>query len=160
MSAYVIGRNHIEYLVNAAMPPALDCLGSAGYYHGTERHVIRDESTRIGQMLWDENIKSVLHRYTREAMPGPINEDSQYTHKPNTFWQMPVEPVQVIKACHCYRYQACEHPEYYESEAEAFISWLIDKACMALPGYDDAKWGAPDMFTQKVASLTGLEVVQ
>jgi hypothetical protein len=50
-------------------------------------------------------------------------------------------PVQILKLCDCYEYQACETGEaYYQSFAHAIIQAIRGKAWRRLPGYDEAEW--------------------
>lgn len=151
MSAYVVDRDHVRYLVTAAtsrrLHPGHSGLCLRWRHNGTweELHYSTPKrEAEVGQMLWDECIASVLHRYSdcdRSEMPGPIGEDFAYsTHKP---WHASIDPVQVLKACDCYEYQSCEHPGWPESSASAFIESLRTAAWQALPGYEDANWGAP-----------------
>lgn len=97
-------------------------------------------------MLWRENIASVSARYPNESsatLPGPCNED--FVIRPsncrNDFGL--INPVQVLKSCDCYNYQSCEHEGWMASEAHAFIQALREAAIDALPGYEQAVWGAP-----------------
>jgi hypothetical protein len=149
MSAYVVDREHIEYLVNAAM--LMPHFGFSYYWQGKRRELNSgdaEEAMRIGQMLWNECVASVSHRYPNDApdsLPGPVMEPGEgYFYGPHRFCHCPqLDPVQVIKACHCYAYQSCEHPEWEASEAYAFVSALESIATHYLPGYEKAEWGAP-----------------
>ena len=151
MSAYMIDRNHVRYLVGAAMSRRIQGCSNAfrwrfadGELYGTDTA----KATELGQMLWDENRRSIEHRYPDtvedfDNAPGPIDETYIYSQ----FQVAPFpdyDPVQVIKACHCYEYQACEHPGWAGSEAKAVTDALLAAAVRALPGYEDAEWGAPE----------------
>ena len=63
MTAYVVGRHHIQFLVKAA--PALAKLDrdKFGYFHKGTWHDLDQydltENIRVGNMLWQGNIKSV-----------------------------------------------------------------------------------------------------
>ena len=156
MSAYIVEREHIVYLVQAAMHRALypcqngpalswiwDIDHEAGAYKRETFHEPGD-SVRVGNMLWDENRESVSYRYQDgENLPGPIGENYTITAKDFHIPLAHVDPVQVLKACDCYEYQACEHRGWEDSEAHAFIQALRERAYQALPGYDEAEWGAP-----------------
>ncbi len=98
-------------------------------------------------MLWDENRKSIDYRYPdcvghNENCPGEVGENFIYRHEGRCWLHM--DPVQVIKSCHCYCYQSCEHPGWHESEAKAFVDALESAAVHSLKGYDAAEWGAPE----------------
>lgn len=151
MSAYIVDRETIIYLVSAATSRQL--LGHHGHahrwYHAGEHHELacgdHARAVEVGQMLWDACIESVSARYpndTKESLPGPIGETYVYDkHKPLIFHGF--DPVQVLKTCHCWQYQSCEVEGWQESEANTFIEALISYACRALPGYEEAEWGAP-----------------
>jgi len=156
MSAYVVERHHIVYLVEAAMHPwaiadagiswAWDIDHEAGTYkRGEIRPGNYARAVEVAQMLWDENVRAVRIKYPdTDALPGPIGEDYKITQQDfsGALWQR-IDPVQVIKACDCYEYQSCEDPDYYQTEAAAFIRSLRKRAINYLPGYDEAEWGAP-----------------
>jgi hypothetical protein len=150
MSAYVVDRNHILYLLAAATSSAIEPHGKFSWFHDGHWHYVRsDESERaaeVANLLWRENIASVSARYPNESratLPGPCYEN--FVIEPAEFPASfkVINPVQVIKACDCYEYQSCEHEAWKTSEAHAFISALRSAAWRALPGYDDAEWGAP-----------------
>lgn len=84
-------------------------------------------------MLWDENYRSVNHRYG----------ESEIT--PEYRWQ-PVrrDPVSVLKAIACYEYQSCEHEGWRSSEARQFCDELRHRMIQFLPGYDEAEWSIQD----------------
>jgi hypothetical protein len=146
MSAFVVSRSHIRYLVDAAAYLAQRTKVSFRY---TENLVIRpgcDKETKaaIGQELWNENIKSVQECYPEDSLdelPGPIGENytltvDDFPPRPFHDWSL----VQIIKACDCYAYQSCEHYGWHDSAARQFTETIIDRVCMELPGYDDANW--------------------
>lgn len=164
MSAYLVDRDHIRYLVAAAMSRRI--LGSYGplrwYWRdpadpgnpamlsGELRDGDNARAAQVGQMLWSENLRSVTGRYPDcplGELPGPVDDVPVYdTHEPlygdacGGF-----EPVQVLKSIGCLRYQSCEHDEWEASEAHAFLAALEQSAIHRLTGYDEAKWGAPDI---------------
>ncbi len=150
MSAYVVDREHIRFLVSAALDRGIiqHYAGSSGltWHHGEDRHALPggdwDRAGEVGQMLWDENIKGVLCRYPRDTkatMPGPVGESFIYAHQRRS-WPRQITSVQVLKACDGYEYQACEDPDWERSEAFAFLNALRRAAWHALPGYDEAQW--------------------
>ena len=149
MSAYVVDREHIIYLVRAAQALSITRYGMS-WYHDGQHHELKGgdltEEIRVANMLWQENITSVRYRYpddTFDTMPGPIGETYVMDERDLTFFWDAFNPIQVIKSCNCYEYQACEHPGWETSEAHCFIDSLKEHAMRSLPGYDDAEWGAP-----------------
>lgn len=146
MSAYVVDRPHIAFLVEAAHSRALDPghYGGISWYHNTHLHTLNysdhERAAKVGQMLWDENVRSVQHRYPEcsDDLPGEIGCDFQYGEHVRP--QSPITPVAVLKACDGYEYQACETDDWSESEAHAFLQGLRSRAISMLPGYEDAEW--------------------
>ncbi len=148
MSAYMVDRDHIAYLVSAALSRSFNSSSTFYWMHDGKSKNLHcadlEGASKLGQMLWDENFASVTARYPDAAfdeLPGEIGENFVYGAHDPIYGKF--DPVQVIKACHCYQYQSCEHEGWEESEACAFIETLIDCATHALPGYDAAAWGAP-----------------
>ncbi len=147
MSAYVVDREHIRYLVSAGLAWDHISNGHLQWYWRSGWHKLEGENaSRVGQMLWDENIRSIEGRYPdcvghEERMPGAVGENYLFDFERWPLGQ--IQPVQVFKACACYSYQSCEHEEWEASEAFAYIQALRKRAEGALPGYEDAEWGVP-----------------
>lgn len=164
MSAYIVDKNHITYLIAAALSPRiLNNSSCFRWYHSHVWHELPkgdyDRAAEVGNLLWCENIKSVSHRYQNESsdtLPG--TKESSYVVTPRDINRLfeSFDPVQVIKACHCLSYQSCEHEEWEASEAHAFVEALESAAVRVLPGYDQAEWGAPEPMAKTVVSLSGL----
>jgi hypothetical protein len=154
MSAYVVDREHIRYLINAAMRLTrhgstftwlwdFGCVG--GYKTGELRFGDHERAAEVGQMLWATCIRGVANRYpddTVPQLPGPVYESYVYDrHYLDHGGRL--DPVQALKACKCFVYQACESPDYSDSEAASFIESLMATAINRLDGYEEAEWGAP-----------------
>lgn len=130
MSAFIVSRAHICYLVTAALHRDFRCIEDY------------DQADALGQMLWDENVKSVQARYAScsiEQLPG-VAEDEPLAYGTHTNSTRPIEPAQLLKACDCYDYQSCEHPGYDQSQAKELIEELRAMAWHKVPGYDAAQW--------------------
>ena len=152
MSAYMVDRNHIAYMVEAAMSRTINS-GSFHWYYNGASHTLnagdRDHATHVGQILWDENKRSIQARYpdtvdNPDDMPGPCDEDFLYVH--DAYMWLQFSPVQVVKSVDCYQYQACEHEGWRDSEAKAFTDALRSCATQRVPGYEAADWGAPQPY--------------
>ncbi len=166
MSAYVVERNHIRFLVAAAERLAKS---KFSYWYparkATGRMYLGEDIDldEIGQILWDENIRSVTGRYPDtvgqdgtidyDNLPGPCNEVFLYQHPKELGWHN-MRPVDVFKACDCYEYQSCEHDEWEASEAFCIIQSIKDCAMSASPGYSEAAWGAPEPDSGAVSILS------
>ena len=160
MSAYVVDKRTIVYLIQAALDlPGRTVQGrTLSWYwdtrndygqidsHSAELKPNNDHAAMcIGKMLWNENIRSVSARYpTRKTykLPGVVSGDALTPQDFSAPWP-DIDPVQVLKTCECYKYQSCEHDGWENSEAAAFIQALEYAAVNALPGYEAANWGAP-----------------
>ena len=150
MSAYIVGKDHILYLL-AAMVSRRICPHGFYWFHGgrtTEPLAAdMDKAAELANALWLENIRSVSARYPGESsgtLPGP--GCGSYVILATDFsrnrWQE-MDPVQVLKAIDAYAYQSCEHDGWESSEAHAICEALRHRAIQALPGYEEAEWGAP-----------------
>ena len=128
MSAYIVSRNHIHYLVTA--------------YQRYGQFLPERSPTKLGNLLWQENIRSVRYRYNNEPvdqLPGPMGEDYLYKYRP--FPPVKIEALTTIKACECYDYQASECPDWQQSEAYRVVESIKSAAIHHLPGYEKAPWG-------------------
>lgn len=121
MSAFVVSQEHIAALVVQER--------DWYWYWNGEAH--RDNRQQIGQMLWDENHRSVNYRYQEET-PNRL-----YLHDRV---EEPLSAVARLKLLNCYEYQTCEHPEWESSKAYAYCQALRDHLINELPGYDSAEW--------------------
>lgn len=147
MSAYMVCRNHISFLLEAAMQRQLRWYRDGQFLGQLLPGDDEKNVNRVGQMLWDENKKSIASRYPDTVQPdGSIewDEGEDYVYGQHDYPCYDLDPVQVIKACDCYAYQSCEHEGWEGSEAHAFIEALIKHSTSYLPGYDQAEWGAPE----------------
>jgi len=158
MSAFVVAGVHIDAMLTAALRlapphgvrplrwfwPAIDAVSDSGSWTSDEllrqaperRRELSDVNAgRVGAMLLAENRRSVDHRY-----------DEQEWEEPYLFTELPgrPDPVVVLKAIACYRYQSCEHPGWPSSEAAAFCDALQARAIDCLPGYATAPWEIDD----------------
>ena len=138
MSAYVVDRNHIRFLVAAALTGGTrEALSWWSEAEAARRNLGDVDEHELGRILWAENVKSVNCRYGEET-PAPA-----YHHPAAVGW-LEFDPAQVLKSCDCYEYQACEHEAWPDSEARAIIDALRRKFVRQLQGYDAAEWGAPE----------------
>lgn len=146
MSVHMVDKNHILYLVGAAISPAI---ATSGKFGGHTLCPGKPESAAdFANMLWRENIKSISARYPNRSsgtLPGP--SEKKFVIEPKDF-PTPFkvfDPVQVIKSCDCFEYHSSVHPGWKTSAAKEFISALRREAWHALPGYEVAEWGAPQL---------------
>lgn len=127
MSAFIVNKEHIDALVNYMVRHRVS------YWNGTDRvGVTRSNAQEVGQILLDENVRSVNYRYSEEATEPP------YRFTPST---RDVSAVQIIKAVHCLDYQSCETDNWETTLAFKICQTILSAACRNLPGYEQAQWG-------------------
>lgn len=105
MSAFVVSKPHIDFLATAAHE-----LGMHMDEHGDLL-----SQTKLGQIWWDENERSVAYRYNDETITA-----ERYTYRRNTAG-MDVKSAkwlcQVLKAIACLEYQSCETDDWEKTTA-------------------------------------------
>lgn len=113
MSAYLVNRAHIDALVTYALEHSIHP---------------KPEGSVLGRLLWGENAKSVRHRYDDAAEIWPEVETTEaYEFDPGY-----VSQISIVKACHCYAYQSCEHPGWDTSTAKRVIDVIEQHALQRL----------------------------
>ena len=127
MSAYVVEENHIEYLVSEMCKPRT---GIKDYF---EHDLGVTTPQEVGQLLWDENYRSVNYRY------GENDSAPKFTYRRKCY---DFDPLQVLKSISCYEYQTCEHPEWSASKVKKLLSRLESRMINILT--DEKTWGAPE----------------
>jgi hypothetical protein len=152
MSAFIVSRTHIAYMVECAL--RLSRNGGLSWYwgdpirHRTLRCADYKMATELGAMLADENAKSIAARYG----PDEPAEMGAFTYEKHRDPRIPFNVVALLKACDCYEYQACEHEEWKASEACAFVGSLRGYAWRSLPGYEDAPWCLEDSDSRAIGT--------
>jgi hypothetical protein len=128
MSAFVVSNKHISALVKAAH---CSYPGNGPYYYWhNESHFFLGNLEDIGQKLVDENLRSVNYRYDEQECPEPF-----------ILTPTPDYPLAaLLKACDCYEYQACETPDWRDTEAWAILDAIRSNIISRLPGYEEAEW--------------------
>lgn len=142
MSAYVVACEHVDVL----LAYGLGNIQTVRWRHFPGPAALaRPELSAVtvdavGQLLVDENVLSVTHRYPNTvALPGPAD----------AYWTVPYRyrapgfvpsPAETLAALEGYEYQACEHPGWETSEAQAVCAALAARAVRDVPGYTEAPW--------------------
>lgn len=147
MSAFVVSRTHIDALLSAA--DLWDVQMPVSQPGEQIRNLTIDET---GALLMAVNTEAVNHRYNENEAPEPYTFDRLGIN---------IKPAVILKAIACYRYQACEHPQwradrdqrgisadaqtsYTVRTAQDFLDDLERKAVSKLAGYSEAPWGIDD----------------
>jgi len=100
-----------------------------------------DHTVLVARILYDENVKSVAHRYPNDApdeLPGSTGTVPLF-RSTNPHRAYPA--ITILKALDCLEYQSCEHPGWEDSLARFIVDQLRKAAIHNLPGYNDAPWG-------------------
>lgn len=117
MSAWIIGSDHLDLLLTAALSWDLLNPGDA------------DET---GRMLWQENLASVAYCYPADRdgdRPGSIDfKDRDVDAHHFQPYPGPVDPEVVEPAAASLAYQSFEHPGWAASPACAFVTRLNTEA--------------------------------
>lgn len=127
MSAYLVPDYHINALVSWAA--SRHGSNAVSYYWGGKHREVRNDEKRIASVLFAENVRSVNARY-KAADPAHGFVFKRVVNVLN--------PIDVIKGCHGYGYQACEAEGYEESEAFAIVAAIAQSAIRSLPGYEES----------------------
>jgi hypothetical protein len=141
VSANFLPKVHIDVLVTAALR-----WGEPDGFHYRRlmtmmmRRLTRANADQVGEMLWRANYDHT--EGWAEPTDRSVPEMPEYV-----FEELPGEPdpVVVLKAVSCYRYQTAGDPEDFEvTEVCGFLDWLTAAAVRRLPGWDEAPWYIED----------------
>ena len=161
MSAFMVNKRHVDFLVTAGLRLVRPPSGAIGWFAPAEvcpethqrgapwgpaaqdeasrrrRELTRETASLVGAMLWAENRRSVDHRYDEEELEDCYEFAEYHGHYRQ---HGEIKPVDVLSALRCYEYQSCEHPEWEASEAHAFCEALRQLAIRSLHGYSAGPW--------------------
>lgn len=132
MSAFVVSDLHINVLVSWA-GRVRGSIQRSYYWQGRRIPFAGDES-RVAQVLYDENARSVDARYRESTPPRVFPFRFEHGRAASA------TAVAIIKMAHCLAYQSCETDDWESTEAFAILRGIEDFAMRALPGYDEAPW--------------------
>lgn len=155
MSVYIVSIHHIRALVNAGLNlrdgplrwersvPTAEQRERAyqrGMPWGSEALEVvkeitavltRETAERVGAMLVAQNRYSADFRYDESEI------EELYTHGPSSRRTV----IELLGAINCYEYQACETPDWEQSEAYRFCDALRRALIRELPGWNNVPWG-------------------
>lgn len=146
MSAFIVSDHHVTFILQVAVHVSTSGGHSLLWYWGGCHGYLTGKPEQldvVGQMLLDENARSVAHRYpTTQGDDLPGSPVGSYKYRPGVPSQVirGTWHAQALKAIACLEYQSCEHPGWKASEACAFLRALEGRIVGMLPGYADAKW--------------------
>jgi hypothetical protein len=93
--------------------------------------VVEGNEQLIIDMLETANRKAVSFKLGDDEVAGGVEYRPTDNHQ---------SPMQIIKLCRCFNYQACEVDDYPGTSAAVVINTILHAAICNLPGYDDLKW--------------------
>lgn len=146
MSAFLVGKVHIDALLTAALGNG--ARDDALYWWTPEkggRRVDHETVDAVGAMLVAENVKSVTARYSDipddlDGAPGPIDNGFAVAAMKGEYRferTREFSTGELLAAISCYEYQSCEHDGWDSSDAKAFCDYLRKHLCRKVPGYED-----------------------
>ena len=123
MSCFIVSNAHINALARASTR-----FGTRAVWHERQSHYLSEQ--QVGNILLAQNVRSYNERYGE-------NVSEAFVWNP---FQRDFEPAEILKACACYDYQACETDDYDATLAHAIVEAIRYAAICALPGYEEAAW--------------------
>lgn len=128
--------------------PAVD--PNVAKLHGT-RHAV---ACAVFARLHVRNAQSVAYRYNERPHGAPPYRYAVANYVgPDPSGRRPLDVgaltlsaprtwrAIVAKSVACYRYQACEHPEFPACEVAGWLTQIEARVLHSLPGWSDAAWG-------------------
>ncbi len=131
MSAFICSSKHINTIVSYGIQKGASAYvaGASGKFYWQSFEL---DPSLIVNILTNANTRSV------NKLLG--KKDSISTAKYAAIATAYLSPVQIIKLCDCFDYQASEIDDYDQSAAAEMIRSVRALAIDSLPGYADAHW--------------------
>ena len=129
MSAYLCHSKDFALLAAYALKP----LAPRHFYNvSTDQYIDIENEANLAMILAQENIKSLEYRYPNYGPAGGMLCGSleEFLSKVKDATKARYDYndlVTVKKALSSYNYQACEHPDYFESDAYHLVRGLKDQ---------------------------------
>lgn len=150
MSAYFVSDAHINVMLTFALQNRI-LLPDPDVPATSLDLTATSNATRIGRALLLQNARSLVARYgTRiEMIPELARNESHAKHfvfRPDIRLRSLGDflPIAIIKASHCFDYQACETDDYETNSAAKIMVALREGAAHYLPHYADMPWSITD----------------
>jgi hypothetical protein len=152
VSSFVLPDEHIHVLLHAGLAP--DTVGPLCWAVGGKVHELNYQNAdEVGQMLVDQNHRSV--NYSQGTSDVYVVPGFFYVPPDHTRWS----DVEILKAIHCYVYQAEDTPDWRDTEACAFSEALEGRIIRNLPGYHDAQTWPITEDTVPATTTQGLRLI-
>ena len=143
--ALPICKAHIDAIVTFGMKTVCTVRPLPGSNDSNYCHASSIGADRIGQALWDENHRSVHHRYQEESSAPDYRYQQRLSTEVDVEFQgqrrkrqRELTAMDIIKMCGSLEYQSCEHPEWEPSWAHEYLDRVVKAAIHKLPGYEQA----------------------
>lgn len=132
MSAHMVSDKQIDVLVSYMIKEKI------GYYINGWVYASRENAESIGQILIDENYRSVNARYA-ERTEGYFGKPD--TYKFNSKCGPLPDAVTILKLANNSAYQSDNADKWEESLAYKILQAIKEYAIRKVPGYEEAPWG-------------------
>lgn len=133
MSAFIVSNDHIDALITAHLSFAKEL-----------HSMCQAEKNSIGQMLVNENYRSVNYRYGETKQPPNYTFTPVFSYEPRysrgTGIRVTLTPVALLKLLDSYEYQTCETNDFEKSDAYKFCRSLRSALITQLNNYEDSPW--------------------
>ena len=139
MSAFMQSDRHISYVIEAAhWPFGYD---SQRYTFDGELRYICGREEEVGQILKDQNVRSVDYRYRNNPDAGAGGELPPFVRHTRSSLERTenFDTVALLLAIDGYIHQAEETPDWKETEAFAICNALRERMIRRLPGYSGGR---------------------
>lgn len=124
-SSPLLSFDHLDLLATAAVTYRVLAAPPAALLAGVS-------AAHAGRLLRQQNLAAVAVRGGTSVAVG-----DGYQFRPVT---EPLDPVEVLKACHCYEDTCRDDPGWESSIARRLIHSIVRAATQRLPGYSTAPW--------------------
>jgi hypothetical protein len=121
MSCFIVSNAHINALAHAILRYDVRTV----WHEDQSKELYAPD---VGFLLLAQSVRSYNRRYDK-------NVTAEFTWNPDA---PEYSPVEILKACDCYDYQACETDDYDATLAHAIVEEIRHAAICALPGYEEA----------------------
>ena len=133
MSAWLCSDFHISVLA---------------YFHANDMYTSKGVNVKeVGKTLFDENLRSVNHRYPQDAKG---RQPKFRLHTDAEMAAAAADPVVILKLVNCLDYQSCETDDYKKTPAYKLLESIKSAAISKLAGYENAPWGVSNMSEMQI----------
>lgn len=135
-SSPLMSADHLDLLATAAVQYRVVASPPAALLSGSDVLVPTITASHTSRILHQHNL-AVVSAVQAQAVAHLVDVAEPYTFRPV---QEPLDPVEVVKACHCYEDACRRWPGWERSVAAKLIRSLERAAVQRIPGDSDAPW--------------------